>query len=122
MISIQETDGSYFETLTSLAWKRENRRLSSMRAAEARAEIIPDNEREPNTDDEPQQQQLQQPEQRDQLYVDVLHTIANTVGQPGSQVSSGRWMDVNCGWEKISSEGLKWRPVSGANEANTHND
>lgn len=86
-ISIQETDGSYFETFTSLAWKRENRRLSSMRAAEARAEIIPDNEREPTTDEDQQQQQLQHPEQKEQLYVDVLYTIANTVGQPGSQVS-----------------------------------
>lgn len=62
-----------------------------MRAAEARAEIIPDNEREPTTDDDQQpQQQLQHPEQREQLYVDVLYTIANTVGQPGSQVSVGR--------------------------------
>lgn len=93
-ISIQETDGSYFETFTSLAWKRENRRLSSMRAAEARAEIIPDNEREPTTDED-QQQQLQHPEQKEQLYVDVLYTIANSVGQPGSQVSWGMGNDLN---------------------------
>lgn len=65
-----------------------------MRAAEARAEIIPDNEREPTTDED-QQQQLQHPEQKEQLYVDVLYTIANSVGQPGSQVSWGMGNDLN---------------------------
>ncbi|XP_055685736.1 BAI1-associated protein 3 [Lutzomyia longipalpis] len=76
---VQETDGSYFESFTALAWKRENRRLSSMRAAEARAETLPENERdlrEAHVDEE------DRPEHREQLYVDVLYTIANTVGAP----------------------------------------
>lgn len=113
-ISIQETDGSYFETFTSLAWKRENRRLSSMRAAEARAEIIPDNEREPTADEE-QQHQLQHPEHKEQLYVDVLYTIANTVGQPGSQVSENirvwvtRFQPIRAGriWADIELKRLR---------------
>uniref|UniRef100_A0A1B0DQY3 Uncharacterized protein n=1 Tax=Phlebotomus papatasi TaxID=29031 RepID=A0A1B0DQY3_PHLPP len=77
---VQETDGSYFESFTALAWKRENRRLSSMRAAEARAETLPENERdmrEAHADEE-----ANRPEHREQLYVDVLYTIANTVGAP----------------------------------------
>lgn len=106
-ISIQETDGSYFETFTSLAWKRENRRLSSMRAAEARAEIIPDNEREPTADEE-QQHQLQHPEHKEQLYVDVLYTIANTVGQPGSQVSCNIRVHVCPVYSRLGAVGFGW--------------
>lgn len=64
--------------------------MSSIRAAEARAEIVPENEKEPpgqvhvNEDDA-----FDNPEQREQLYLDVLHTITNTVGAPapGGQVS-----------------------------------
>ncbi|KAI8126251.1 BAI1-associated protein 3 [Lucilia cuprina] len=44
---VQETDGSFFENFTSLGWKRENRRMSATRAAEARAEAHHENEREP---------------------------------------------------------------------------
>lgn len=90
--SVQESDGSYFESFTALSWKRENRRMSAIRAAEARAEILPENEKEPpgqgqvhvNEDDA-----FDNPEQREQLYLDVLHTITNTVGAPapGGQVS-----------------------------------
>lgn len=89
--SVQETDGSYFESFTALAWKRENRRMSAIRAAESRAETVPD--QEPGK----LQQQLMQHQQDDeddyydnkeQLYIEVLYTIANTVGAPapGGQV------------------------------------
>lgn len=90
--SVQESDGSYFESFTALSWKRENRRMSAIRSAEARAEIVPENEKEPpgqgqvhvNEDDS-----FDNAEQREQLYLDVLHTITNTVGAPapGGQVS-----------------------------------
>lgn len=66
--------------------------MSSIRAAEARAETVPDNEKEPpgpgqvhvNEDDA-----FDNADQREQLYLDVLHTITNTVGAPapGGQVS-----------------------------------
>ncbi|XP_055846829.1 BAI1-associated protein 3 [Episyrphus balteatus] len=74
---VQETDGSYFESFTSLAWKRENRRMSAVRAAETRAETLPENERE-----QPVDEILDRFEEKEKLYVEVLHTIANTVGAP----------------------------------------
>lgn len=80
---MQETDGSYFESFTALAWKRENRRMSAVRAAETRAETLSENEREPQCDEF-----LDRMEEKEKLYVEVLHTIANTVGAPapGGQV------------------------------------
>lgn len=60
--------------------------MSAIRAAETRAEIVPENEKEPpgQHDDD----NFDNPDQREQLYLDVLHTISNTVGAPapGGQV------------------------------------
>ncbi|KAL7732073.1 hypothetical protein ACLKA6_015835 [Drosophila palustris] len=75
---VQETDGSYFENFTSLGWKRENRRMSATRAAESRAEANPENERDPPAPEE----SIDRQDEKEKLYVDVLHTIANTVGAP----------------------------------------
>lgn len=83
--SVQETDGSYFENFTSLGWKRENRRMSATRAAESRAEANPENERDPPAPEE----SIDRQDEKEKLYVEVLHTIANTVGAPapGGQVN-----------------------------------
>lgn len=75
---VQETDGSYFENFTSLGWKRENRRMSATRAAESRAEANPENERDPPAPEE----SIDRQDEKEKLYVEVLHTIANTVGAP----------------------------------------
>jgi hypothetical protein len=80
---VQESDGSYFESFTALSWKRENRRMSAIRAAEANAEKMPTDERENQKEEEGERW-----EHKEQLYIDVLYTIANTVGcqVPGGQV------------------------------------
>lgn len=80
---VQESDGSFFESFTALSWKRENRRMSSIRAAETRAEAMPVDEKETIKEDE-----IETVNEREQLYMDVLYTIANSVGcqQPGGQV------------------------------------
>lgn len=88
--SAQEADGSYFESFTALSWKRENRRLSAIRNAEARAEKVPEQEFDPQAQQQQlQEDELERPDQKEQLYIDVLYTIANTVGAPapGGQVS-----------------------------------
>lgn len=87
--SVQETDGSYFENFTSLGWKRENRRMSATRAAEARAEAHHENEREPPNIAE---DSIDKQEENEKLYMEVLQTIANTVGAPapGGQVRKVR--------------------------------
>ncbi|CAG9806224.1 unnamed protein product [Chironomus riparius] len=79
---VQESDGSFFESFTALSWKRENRRMSAVRAAETRAEQMPIDEKETIKEDE-----IETVNEREQLYVDVLYTIANCVGcqQPGGQ-------------------------------------
>lgn len=81
---VQESDGSFFESFTALSWKRENRRMSSIRAAETRAEAMPVDEKETIKEDE-----IETVNEREQLYMDVLSSIANSVGcqQPGGQVS-----------------------------------
>lgn len=81
---IQETDASYFEAFTALSWKRDNRRMSAVRSAETRAETLPDKEHDPQADEEISDT----PEEKEQLYVEVLHTIGNAVGAPapGGQV------------------------------------
>lgn len=82
--SVQETDGSYFESFTALSWKRDNRRFSAVRVSETRAETLLETEREQPTDED-----IERPDEKEQLYVDVLYTIANSVGAhpaPGGQV------------------------------------
>lgn len=83
--SIQDTDGSYFESFTALSWKRDHRRYSAVRVSETRAETLPENERDQKLEDD-----IERPEEQEQLYVDLLYTIANTVGAPapGGQVNS----------------------------------
>lgn len=56
--------------------------MSAVRVAETRAETMPDNERDLQEDE------MERPEYKEQLYVDVLYTIANAVGAPapGGQV------------------------------------
>lgn len=58
--------------------------MSSIRAAETRAESLPVDEKESIKEDE-----IETVNEREQLYMDVLYTIANAVGcqQPGGQVS-----------------------------------
>jgi hypothetical protein len=57
--------------------------MSAVRAAETRAEQMPVDEKETVKEDD-----IETLNEREQLYVDVLYTIANCVGcqQPGSQV------------------------------------
>lgn len=82
--SIQETDGGYFEAFTALAWKRDNRRMSAVRTAETRAEMLPEKEQDGQSNEEISDT----PDEREQLYIEVLQTIANAVGAPapGGQV------------------------------------
>lgn len=82
--SVQESDGSFFESFTALSWKRENRRMSAVRAAEARAEALPIEEK-----DTIKEEEIENDNEKEQLYMDVLYTIANTVGcqVPGGQVN-----------------------------------
>lgn len=82
--SIQETDGGYFEAFTALAWKRDNRRMSAVRTAETRAEMIPEKEHDAQAHEEIDDT----PDEKEQLYIEVLQTIANAVGAPapGGQV------------------------------------
>ncbi|XP_075161228.1 BAI1 associated protein 3 [Haematobia irritans] len=78
---VQETDGSYFENFTSLGWKREDRRMSATRAAELRAETQQDKEREtPKISED----SIEKQEKKEKLYLEVLNTIANTVGAPAT--------------------------------------
>lgn len=58
--------------------------MSAVRIAETRAETLPENERDPQADEDI----ADRPEQKEQLYIDVLYTIANSVGAPapGGQV------------------------------------
>ncbi|XP_043289714.1 BAI1-associated protein 3 isoform X2 [Venturia canescens] len=72
---VQETDGSFFESFTALSWKQENRRLMALQEMEARAEESPPTQREFST----QKYRLSKKE-LEQLYIEVLYTIANTVG------------------------------------------
>lgn len=83
MLSVKETDGSYFECFTLLAINRDDRRMSATRSLEKRAETVLENEREGQMDDS-----IERPDELEQLYVDVLYTVANTVGAPapGGQV------------------------------------
>ncbi|XP_021695608.1 BAI1-associated protein 3 isoform X2 [Aedes aegypti] len=75
--SVQENDGSYFESFTALSWKNENRRMSAVRAVETRAEVLPENDNDRLLEDD-----IERSEQKEHLYLDVLYAIANTVGAP----------------------------------------
>jgi hypothetical protein len=59
--------------------------MSSIRAAETRAEAMPVDEKETIKEDE-----IETVNEREQLYMDVLYSITNTVGcqQPGGQVET----------------------------------
>lgn len=76
MIRIQETDGSYFESFTALAWKQENQRQSVMKEAEASISEAPPQESEFGIS--AIDHSLPQNE-KDKLYVEMLYTIANAV-------------------------------------------
>ncbi|XP_066592429.1 BAI1-associated protein 3 isoform X2 [Prorops nasuta] len=80
---VQETDGSFFESFEALSWKQENRRLMVHREAEARAAEPPSPSRESNFVS-PQPYRLAKKEM-EQLYIEVLYTIANTVGASTGQ-------------------------------------
>lgn len=58
--------------------------MSAVRVAETRAETLPETERDPQADEEI----ADSPGQKEQLYIDLLYTIANSVGAPapGGQV------------------------------------
>ena len=58
--------------------------MSAVRAAEARAEAMPIEEK-----DTIKEEEMESDNEKEQLYMDVLYTIANTVGcqVPGGQVN-----------------------------------
>lgn len=59
--------------------------MSAVRTAETRAETLPDKEHDPQANEEISDT----PEEKEQLYIEVLHTISNAVGAPvsGGQVT-----------------------------------
>ncbi|KAL1518076.1 hypothetical protein ABEB36_001756 [Hypothenemus hampei] len=76
---VQEIDGSYFESFTALAWKQENQRQTILRNTELVASEPPPLEQDlginPIDYTSPQNE-------KDKLYVEMLYTIANSVGAP----------------------------------------
>ncbi|KAL2736409.1 BAI1-associated protein 3 isoform X1 [Vespula maculifrons] len=80
---VQETDGSFFESFTALSWKQENRRLVALQEVEARAKDPPPSSAEANINSF-QSRRLNK-EEIEKLYVEVLYTIANTVGASTGQ-------------------------------------
>ncbi|KAK2576363.1 hypothetical protein KPH14_005712 [Odynerus spinipes] len=80
---VQETDGSFFESFTALSWKQENRRLVALQEVEARAKEPPSSSSEMNINSS-QSCRLNK-EEIEKLYVEVLYTIANTVGASTGQ-------------------------------------
>ncbi|XP_046745944.1 BAI1-associated protein 3 isoform X1 [Diprion similis] len=80
---VQETDGSFFESFTALSWKQENRRLMVLQEVEGRAEVPPPPSRE-QVLNSAQNYRLNKKEM-EQLYIEVLYTIANTVGASTGQ-------------------------------------
>lgn len=108
---VQETDGSYFESFTALAWKRENRRMSAVRAIETRAETLPENERQLNQQgNKADDDVLERPDEKENLYMEVLQTIANTVGAPapGGQVMLILIFLLSFLIYEIASAGIFW--------------
>ncbi|KAJ8969339.1 hypothetical protein NQ317_007793 [Molorchus minor] len=76
---VQEIDGSYFESFTALAWKQENQRQTVLKTAEVSASDPPPPDVELGIS--PIDYSASQNE-KDKLYVEMLYTIANTVGAP----------------------------------------
>ncbi|XP_075979118.1 BAI1 associated protein 3 [Anticarsia gemmatalis] len=76
---VQETDGSYFESFTALAWRQENRRLAALRLAEARAERPPPAPHELGL---PSVSAQLSHKEHEHLYTEVLYCIENAVGAP----------------------------------------
>ncbi|XP_034175454.1 BAI1 associated protein 3 isoform X2 [Osmia lignaria lignaria] len=80
---VQETDGSFFESFTALSWKQQNRRLVVLQEVEARAKEPPPPSRDSSlTSSQPYRFSKKELEQ---LYIEVLYTIANTVGASTGQ-------------------------------------
>ncbi|EFN81951.1 BAI1-associated protein 3, partial [Harpegnathos saltator] len=80
--SVQETDGSFFESFTALSWKQENRRRAVLQEAEARAMEPQPPSRNSTLISQPYRLSKKEMEQ---LYIEVLYTIANTVGASTGQ-------------------------------------
>ncbi|CAG9835482.1 unnamed protein product [Diabrotica balteata] len=76
---IQETDCSYFESFTALAWEQENQRLNLLKLSDASTSEAP--VPEPDLGISPIDYNLSHDEKQ-KLYVEMLYTIANTVGAP----------------------------------------
>ncbi|XP_072386969.1 BAI1-associated protein 3 [Diabrotica undecimpunctata] len=76
---IQETDCSYFESFTALAWEQENQRLNLLKLSDASTSEVP--VPEPDLGISPIDYNLSHDEKQ-KLYVEMLYTIANTVGAP----------------------------------------
>lgn len=74
--SVQEIDGSYFESFTALAWKQENQRQSVLKTAEMSISEAPSSEGDLGIT--PIDFSMSQNE-KDKLYVEMLYTIANAV-------------------------------------------
>ncbi|XP_078053508.1 BAI1 associated protein 3 isoform X5 [Augochlora pura] len=74
---VQETDGSFFESFTALSWKQQNRRLVVLQELEARSKEPPP----PSSDHSLTSSHYGfTNKELEQLYIEVLYTIANTVG------------------------------------------
>ncbi|XP_076385470.1 BAI1 associated protein 3 isoform X4 [Megachile rotundata] len=80
---VQETDGSFFESFTALSWKQENRRLVVLQEVEARAKEPPPPSRDSSLSSS--QPYRFGKKELEQLYIEVLYTIANTVGASTGQ-------------------------------------
>ncbi|CAH4028679.1 unnamed protein product [Pieris brassicae] len=77
--TVQDTDGSYFESFTALSWRQENRRLAALRLAEARAERPPP---APHDLGLPSVSAQLSHKEHEHLYTEVLYCIENAVGAP----------------------------------------
>ncbi|XP_065160507.1 BAI1-associated protein 3 isoform X2 [Atheta coriaria] len=76
---VQEVDSSYFESFTALSWKQENQRQAIKKMAEKAA--MEAHVMESEFGITPIDCCLSQTE-REKLYIEMLYTIANTVGAP----------------------------------------
>ncbi|CAK9803609.1 BAI1-associated protein 3 [Anthophora plagiata] len=79
---IQDTDGSFFESFTALSWKQQNRRLVVLQEVEARAKEPPPPSRDTSLTTSSYRFTKKELEQ---LYIEVLYTVANTVGASTGQ-------------------------------------